>query len=438
MRQFRNPIRTHLSPILILATFFQFGITSASAQEPSDDPEQLASAAVKSNPAIKTLVEQISSLRYKTEAASIWADPVFAVEYSNVPWNTWSMGDSPMSGLKFKVQQKLTLPGKNRRRTEVMEAQTEVKRWQLREKKNQLRAMVKKAYWNLALVRELRHINERHIKLVDQLISVVRVKYQVGKVGQHDLLNLEVLRKKIKDDLGDYDQRQRQLTAAINAALHRDVATNINTPRELVASAPKADIAALVKLAKKYRPLLKEAKARSSWQRLAAGQVEYERWPDISVWAGYNVRVSTGADPGTDFFSVGLSVGLPLDYTGRTDSQKQEHLASASAADESYQAIFDQIRAELESSLASWTRAYSKAKNYETKIIPAADRTLKATLAAYQSDRAEFASLYQAELLLLDLERAYTIAKALTHVDSSTVQASIGTPTDTKNSEATP
>jgi outer membrane protein, heavy metal efflux system len=397
-----------------------------SAKAP-DDPGALAKLALEANPAVKSIESQIDALRHKSDAAASWSDPVFSVEYSQVPWDSWALGDSPMSGVQFKLQQKLTLPGKNERRTEVAQGEMEVKRWQLQEKKNQLKALVKKTYWSLALVRQLRNINRRHIELVDQLLAAIRIKYQVGKAGQHDLLSLEVLKKKLTDDLGDFDQKDLELVAALNASLHREASTEIDTPDDFPMVDTNEKSIVLLELAEKNRPLLKEIRARSGWQRLAAEQAGYERWPDITVWAGYRARASAGADPGTDFFSVGLSLPLPFDYTGRAEDQQQQHLASATAADESYQAALDEIRASLESSLAAWRRATQKAENYESNIIPGADRTLKATLAAYQSDRADFASLYQAELQLLQLERAAIVAKATTQIERSAAEASVGT-----------
>lgn len=402
--------------------------STALAADSADDPDELARLAVEANPAIGSVERQISALRHKADAVSVWRDPVFAVEYSNVPWDSWALGDSPMSGVQFKVQQTFSLPGKNDRREQTVQGETRVKRYELGEKKNQLEDMVRRSYWKLALVRQLRKINERHVELVDQLMGAVKAKYQVGKVGQHDLLSLQVLKQKIEDDLGDFDQRDRELTAALNAALHRTVDTPIKTPEALQPVEATSTLAELVRLSEKHRPLLQEIRATARWQRLAAEQAGYERWPDITVWAGYRLRAEASADPGTDFVNLGLSVPLPFDYTGRAEAAREQHLAQASAADESLEATLDEIRARLESSLAAWQRAALKATEYQKSIIPAADTALKATLAAYQSDMADFASLYQAELQLLQLERAAKVAEATTWIEHSRVVAAVGVP----------
>ncbi len=57
---------------------------------------------------------------------------------------------------------------------------------------------------------------------------------------------------------------------------------------------------------------------------------------------------------------------------------------------------------------------------------------LEATLAAYQSDMADFASLYQAELQRLELERAARIARAATRIERIRVEAAAGIALDEK------
>lgn len=393
---------------------------------PPDDPTTLAEMAIKVNPAVKSVEKQITSLERKADAAVRWSDPVFAVEYSNVPWDRWTLGDSPMSGVQLKLQQTLTLPGKNDRRSETARSEAEVARWELREKKTQLKDLVKRTYWNLALVRQLKVINERHIKLVDRLSAAVRAKYQVGKVGQHDLLNLSVLKNRLEDDLGDFDQKERQLLAAINAALHRQASTTVTTPEELTVVTTTKSLSALLQLAEDHRPRLFQTRAASTWKRLAAERAGYERWPDITVWAGYRVRTPSATDLGTDFLSVGVAVPLPLDYTGHAEAQQEQHLASAAATDALYRATIDEIRASLASSLAAWQRSAQKARTYEASIIPGADQALRATLAAYQTDRADFASLHQAEVRLLQYERAAKVAQATTQIEQSRVEALVG------------
>jgi hypothetical protein len=55
--------------------------------------------------------------------------------------------------------------------------------------------------------------------------------------------------------------------------------------------------------------------------------------------------------------------------------------------------------------LARWQRAWYKAVRYETELVPAQRGTLDSALASYRVGRAEFESLYRAEVELLGFER---------------------------------
>ncbi|MCK5680078.1 hypothetical protein KAI46_04630, partial [bacterium] len=85
-----------------------------------------------------------------------------------------------------------------------------------------------------------------------------------------------------------------------------------------------------------------------------------------------------------------------------------------------------EIQFGLETALAAWERAAQKASTYSEKLIPQARKTLDSTLAAYQSNRADFASLYQVEIQLLNFERVQLIAQSQTWIQKSIVETLAG------------
>jgi len=392
-------------------------------------PDSLVVHALQANPELKSIELQVQALRHKADAVQMWMDPVFVVEYSNFPVDTWNLGDSPMTGVQFKLQQTFTLAGKNSRREATVQAEAKAIGWSFEEKRNQLAGLVKRAYWNLALVRQLRVITQKHIDLVGKLLESIRAKYQVGKVGQHDLMRLEVLKSKLEDDLGDFDRKERELTAALNAAMHQAPDSHIVTPVETRFIAPANTLSDWFELAKRKRPALKGLKATVKAKRLAADAAGYERWSDITVWIGYRIRRQAGMDDGTNLMTLGLGFPLPFDYVGSSNAKKAMRLSEASAVEEQEFAMLDEIHSGLESALAAWERADQKANHYTRNLIPRANETLESTLTAYQSDRADFTSLYHAELQLLDFERTLLVARSQTWIQQSTIQTLAGTHT---------
>jgi outer membrane protein TolC len=68
------------------------------------------------------------------------------------------------------------------------------------------------------------------------------------------------------------------------------------------------------------------------------------------------------------------------------------------------------MRGELGGIVADWRRSAQKARTYREELIPEARMSLDATFASYRVGRADFASLFQAELELLNFERTTLMA----------------------------
>jgi len=302
----------------------------------------------------------------------------------------------------------------------------DVQRQGLAERKVQLRAMVKRAYLKLALVRQLHAVTARHITLLDQLIEAVRVKYEVGKVGQHQLLRLQVLRDRLTDDLGNFKRDDQALAVSINAVLRREASTAIKTPGRLITSAPPADTEALVSQAAAHRPALKRHAARAAASLAMARRAVREGYPDISAWFAYTIRTEAGMDPGTNFVTLGVAVPLPVFSDEKWDSKAEEARLRARQAELTRDAELDRLRGALGRAVARWARAREQSNSYRDKLIPGAQKTLDATITAYRVDRADFAGLFQVELQLLAFERTTRRAEAAAALARVDVEALVG------------
>jgi outer membrane protein TolC len=399
----------------------------AVASDPADD---LADEAVRVNPRLSTLELQVAALETKADAVQMWMDPMFMVEYSNFPVDSWAMGETPMTGVQIKLTQTIPFPGKNQRREATALAQAETKRLEQEELAVQLRGMVKRAYYNLVLVRDLKRLTTEHIEVVRRLEDRVRLRYEVGQGNQKDLLNLSLMRHKLTDELGEFDRQDAELTAMINGALHRDPKTPIATAATTASAEPLPEPSQLLALAQEHRPRLKVIEQKARALRLAADQADYERRPDFSVWVGYRFRRETEMDPGTDFMSIGAAIPIPLNYTGSFDAKKRHNLEMAAAVEESHKAALDEIATEIEKQLATRERATTKQKFYVEQLVPETNRALEAALLSYETGRSDFFSIYRNELDLIKFERAIAMARIQAIQAEVAIETQIGAPLD--------
>jgi len=412
------------------ATAPPFAGTSAAEGGPGygpDSAEQLANLAVEANPSIRAITDRVGALEEKVHQAGAWMDPSISAEYSSMPIDDPVLGQHPMSGVQLMLKQTFYWPGKVDAREEEADHRVRQERLTLAEQRLQLRASVKRAYYRLALTRQLRDVTRKNVELVSDFSDVVRVKVEAGVAAQHELLRLRVLVGRLKDDLKSFDRDEVSLTAGINATLHRAIDVFIPTPAQTVVAEPTADAATFAQRAEKERPLLMRYAVVHDTYLASARRARREGYPDVTLWAGYRVRTQAGADPGRDFVSLGMSVPLPLSYDRRSGSESRhdEHMAAAALQDRA--AALDGIRGDLGRVIADWKRAVQEARSYRSDLIPEARMSLDSVYSSYRVGRADFASLFQAEIELLNFERTARIAETAAAQARVDAEAMVGT-----------
>ena len=222
--------------------------------------EQLVNEAFAENPEISMLEYQIKALQEKKIFVQKLMDPMLALEYSNVPYNTWKLDENPMSGVQFKLMQTIPFPGKNIKRKAVAESEGKIKIIELEELKLQLKDKVKKTYFQLDLNRELKAISLKHIALLENFIETMINKYEIGKSAQSDILRMTLMKEKLLDDLEDFEHKENELQAMLNSVLNRKVNTFISTNQIGLKLNIQLDFDTLLDSAKENRQIIKKIK----------------------------------------------------------------------------------------------------------------------------------------------------------------------------------
>jgi len=260
-------------------------------------------------------------------------------------------------------------------------------------------------------VRQLRDVTSAHVRELDGLLEAVQARYEVGVASQHDLLQLQLRRDRLAEDLADFDAREAALLAALNGALARDPATAVGTPKVSDVGAlpldPEARTATL-----QGHPAIVAVRARGDVERSAAARARIEARPEPTAWLGYRVRAPTaGGDAGDNFVTAGVSVPLPIAASRRGWTDEQAALSRARASDEMADGLLQRLQATLAAAEARYERAAAGAGAYRDQLGPSARATLESTLSAYRVDRAPFADLIRAEIALLDVKRSRLLAE---------------------------
>ena len=392
-----------------------------------DDPAALAEEALAANPSLEALRARIYELDALAGAAGTWSDPVVGIEYSNAPVDSFSLRDHPMSALQLQAQQTIPPWGWSGLSKKVAASRTQASEHALEEAKSQLRREVFELFWELTLSRLLEDVTRQHIARTEELLEAVRARYETGAAGQHQLLRLGVLRDRLRDDLGDFVRADSVLSAALSRALSRDAERSFATPHDLDPKPVSGTVSEWLARARAERPELRRLEESIRTADTAAELARIDGRPDVTAWMKYRVRtVDTPIDDGTDQVSVGFSVPIPWGSAKRSRAERAAQLQVARAERARLVAELDRIEADLAAIQARWTRAFEQAVEYRDNLTPDARATLATSFTDYTVDRADFATLFEAEVALLDLERTLLSSTAETHIQAAAADATMG------------
>ncbi len=393
-----------------------------------DDPEILSDEALRANPGLEAMRARSQELSELAEVAGTWKDPMVGLEYMNVPVDSLKLDESPMSGVQFKIEQKLPELGWSKASREVADLQVRVSEHETAEAELQLRRNVEVLFWRLTHSNLLKGVTEEHLNRTQELLRAVRARYEVGKAGQNSVLRLTVLRDRLQDDIGDYDRAERIISAGLSRVLARPAGSQFATSSEIDPVAVVGAPSHWFEEAKENRPELARLRERINVRHRSAELAGITTRPEVNVWLKYRVRdVDTALDDGTDFVSAGVSVPIPWGSRKRGLGRQAAHLQGERGAQAQLAAMLDTIESESISIHSSWTRAFEKASRYRDSILPSSHATLETTLSDFSVGNADFASLYESEVELLILEKAYLTAAIETRLQRAAARATVGT-----------
>lgn len=420
-------MRTAITILLILTTI------RAVASAAPDSPEALAAIAVRNNPEVGVLQKQLSMLKEQTAASNIWSDPVLSVSYSSMTFSSPFPGGHPMSGVQAGISQKLPFPGKNAARVKASRAYEKTHRARIGRWKTEIRALVKKLYWNITAARQLQSNIRKHIALVRELSDSVNARYETGHRGQGELIQLSILENRLMNQADLYKEKEIIAVSAINSALNRDMGNTVTTPNSFPAADNCPGINTLMKYATAHNPALIILRRKENRAAAESRLADLEKMPDFTVSAGYRFRLESGKDPGDDMFSVSLSVPLPFDFSDRFSHRKaasEQQRISLKMAEKSR---LNTIALLLRKNLASRHRSRKLIRRFKKKILPEAHRSLVSAHISFEAGEQSFESLYEAGVRLITASRNLIIQQKDAMISVVNIDTLIGFEPSEKN-----
>jgi len=268
-------------------------------------------------------------------------------------------------------------------------------------------------YWNQAheLVSDSR-------PYFDDLATVTRSLYAVGRKSQQDVLRAELELSRLDDRLIEIERQHSGAQAVLSEWIGQDAERPIAENFPGWNSIPQYEE---LRLALQQHPVLKASDTKIAARDAGVTLAEQRSRPDWSVGVGYSYRegaLSSG-EPRSDFISLNVTVGLPFFRKQSVDSSLSAALHERTAAEASKQQVMRELQSQLDAEYTHWRELTRRLALYETRILGLARDHAEASLLAYQSDRGDFADVMRAYVddlntridhIRLQVERAQTYA----------------------------
>ncbi len=392
--------------IIPIISLLLLGILNIKAQKQSDNLEYLIGKALEESPKIKMLESKLNSAEQRIPQNSNLPDPEVVLGLVNLPVNSFSFSQEPMTGKMISLSQAFPFPGKLNAAGEVFSVDKELVRFEIEEERNRLRKEVSSLYYDLAFARKVESITDENKMLLESVAEVVNTKYAVSKTSQQNVLKNEFQITKLEEKLTDLRAKEKQILAAIKELTMLSEDSNFSTPADI--QLPRSSYTAneLIMLAKENRPLLKQIELLEEKSDKMADLADYDNYPNFKVTLQYNQRdeiAKTNTDL-KDFLSLMVGFSLPLNYGGKTDAKIEEAQSMKEMYSRQYSSNLQLLKISVETSLEKLASLKKRSELNEQGLLIQAEQNFNSALSGYQVGEVEFLNVVDAVDMMLQIE----------------------------------
>ncbi len=378
----------------------------------------LIDEAKKSDPAIHVAESAAKAATFGPSQMSTLPDPQFTLQQFSVgsprPFAGYTNSDFAYIGLG--VSQQFPYPGKLKLRGAVANRDTETAKAHLEVVVQDETETLKTTYLHLAYLQQTLGILQQNQALLQQIEQQAREHYSTGQGNQRDVLKAQLERTKILREISMHHELMGEDEAVLKRIVRRPQDSPDIVAEPLSASFLRYTASELLAKVPGQNLNVQESATMVQHDEAQVALARKDFRPDFELSYMYE----NTDHKYRDYYMLSLSVNFPR--------RKPREAALAQAQVNVEQAQREQD-SQLQAVLAEVQKDYVMVKTseeqlliYRDGLIPQAQATIEAGLAAYESNRADFESLFSSymDALSLDLEYQQTLLDhetALAHIE---------------------
>lgn len=394
------------SRLLMLLIIFISFVSLQFGQARNESLQDLITEATKVSPKIKMLQSKFNVAKSNIEIGTNLPDPVLTLGLANMPTNTFSFKQEPMTGKIVGLSQAIPFPGALSSASDVKAVDTSIVRQEITDLQNKIRKDVSDLYYSLQVIREEIRLSNESMKLLNQISNVVKRKYEVGNASLQNIIQVEVQITRVKDKLESLKGKERSALAKLNALLLRNENSSILTDNitPIVYYNVKSD--SLLKIARLNRPLLQKIKFGELKAQFMKKQAEYSFYPNFKLGIQYSQRdYNYKTDMNfPDFLSVVVGITIPINYGGNKTEKVNKAIHLQSFYNDQYNSTLQNLQQSFGNINAKISELESREKLITKSLLPQAEQSYKASIADYQVGKIDFVNVIKAENDILNIK----------------------------------
>jgi outer membrane protein, heavy metal efflux system len=326
-------------------------------------------------------------------------NPVFGVAYGF--FDAYSL----FSNLQqVGITQTFELGGKRDARLDFATSQFQLTGLELKALRFDIRSQVRRAYAELAAAEAQGNAITVQTQLLDQLVELVRKRFNAGAVSEAELLQAQLARLQVEPQRTAALNRVKRARVQLNTLLGNSPKQNTGvrdkglfnlslqkTELTPTAGAQIPDLDALLGRAETKRLDLQSTLKQGD---IARNQLRLSRslqTPDVQFLLGVTFTAAVNDAPQVFGLLTGVNIVLPIFYNQNGEVLKAE--ATIEQTNLTAVAVRFQISAEVQTAYQDLTTAQQNVRQYQEQLLPASAEVLRLARRSYEVGKSALASV---------------------------------------------
>jgi len=381
----------------LVAAFAPAAAGAMTEPAPGATLESLLVIARDRHPELRVMQYEADAAAQRVAPAGALPDPMFQTELRDVTnemaGGSFNLLPGRVGSTRYQIRQTFPAWGRRDARRDAAQASADEAAFRADATWTELAMRVKTAFarWQqlhatLAQSREL-------LALINRIESVAQVRYAGGLAPQQDAIRAQVERTTMATEIVMIESEIEATRARINGLLARPAEAQLAEPRS---DASLPSLARLDAVALRERVLARNPQLAAEDARVRAAErnkdaVWSNRYPDFT-FAVSPIQTRNRIRE----WELMFEINIPLQQGSRR-SEEREALSMIAAAQARKDAAANDVLSQLGEQIAALESARRVESLTQSSLLPQADLTLQAALAAYETGKADFTTVLEAQ-----------------------------------------